>query len=41
MDVVYLQKRINFLERAMSVVLEKHQLRGLHLLHRATKEETE
>jgi hypothetical protein len=41
MDVVYLHKRITFLERGITVLLEKHQLRGLYLLQRASKEETD
>ena len=36
MDVVYLQKRISFLERAISVVLEEYQLKGIYL-HRTRK----
>ena len=36
MDVVYLQKRISFLERAIAVVLEEYQLKGIYL-HRTRK----
>ena len=36
LDVVYLQKRIDFLERALPILLEDHQLKGLHLVHDLT-----
>ena len=41
MDVVYLQRRIEFLERAVAVTLDRHQLKGLHLLSRTTREEAD
>lgn len=34
MDVEYLLKRVNFLERAIEVLLEDHHLKGLHLLRK-------
>ena len=39
MDVEYLLKRINFLERATEVLLEDHHLKGLHLLRKLSLEE--
>lgn len=41
MSIVYLQQRIEFLEKAMTVLFEKHHLKGLHLLHRVTREEAD
>ena len=41
MDVVYLQRRIEFLERAITVTLDRHHLKGLHLLSRITREEAD
>lgn len=32
MDVEYMQKRMDFFEKSLSVLLEKHQLKGLQLL---------
>ena len=32
LDIVYLQKRIDFLEKGLSIVLKEHQINGLHLL---------
>ena len=39
MNVVYLQRRIDFLEKSMTILLDKHHLKGLHLLHRLTQKE--
>ena len=36
LDVIYLHKRIDFLERALPILLEEHQLKGLHLVHDLT-----
>ena len=33
MDHILLQKRVMFLEEAISVVLERHHLKGIHLVH--------
>ena len=41
LDVIYLQKRIDFLERALPILLEDHQLKGLHLIHDLTVDEAE
>ena len=41
LDVVYLQKRIDFLERALPILLEEHQLKGLHLIHDLTVNEAD
>ena len=41
LDVVYLQKRIDFLERALPILLEEHQLKGLHLVHDLTVDEAD
>lgn len=38
MNIIYLHKRINFLEEAISILLEKHQLKGLHLIHHLNQE---
>lgn len=35
----YMQRRIEFLENAISVVLEKYQLKGLYFLERMDKME--
>lgn len=32
MNSIYLHKRICFLEEAISILLERHQLKGLHLI---------
>ena len=37
MDVVYLQQRIEFLEKSLEILLDKHQIKGLHLLRRLKK----
>ena len=39
MDVIYLNKRITFLEDAISMLFEKHQLKGIYLLHTLNKSE--
>ena len=41
LNVVYLNKRIAFLEEAIGVLLKQHQLKGIHLLHSLSKEKTE
>ena len=41
LDTIYLYKRIAFLEEAINVLLEKHQLKGLHLVHSLTEEEAD
>jgi len=38
LDIVYLQRRLQFLEKGMEVLFEKHQLKGLYLVHQFTKE---
>jgi hypothetical protein len=38
---VYLQRRVAFLERAISILFEKHQLTGLYLIRTTTKEEAD
>jgi hypothetical protein len=35
MNVTYLQKRVDFLEKAISILLDKHHLKGLQLLQKA------
>ena len=41
MNVVYLQRRVDFLEKSITILLERHHLKGLHLLHRLTKKEAD
>lgn len=41
LDVFYLYKRVGFLEEAISILMEKHHLKGLHLIHSLTKEEAD
>ena len=41
LDIFYLHKRIAFLESALTLVLERHQLKGLHLVHNVTREESD
>ena len=41
LDIVYLQKRIDILERALPILLEEHQIKGLYLLHSKTREEAD
>lgn len=41
LDITYLQKRINFLEKALSVLLEKHQFEALFLCQNITREEAD
>ena len=37
LDIFYLHKRIAFLERAIEVLLDRHQLKGLHLAQNLTQ----
>ena len=37
LDVVIVSRRIDFLERGMSLLLSEHQLKGLYLAHTITK----
>ena len=41
LDIVYLQKRIDFLEKALSTVLKEHQINGLHLLRGKNRKEVD
>ena len=41
LDVTYLNKRILFLEEAISLIFEPHQLKGIYLLHTLNKEQNE
>ena len=41
MNVVYLQRRVDFLEKSLTILLERHQIKGLRLAHRLTKEEAD
>ncbi len=41
LDITYLQKRINFLEKALSVLFEKHQFEALFLCQNITREEAD
>jgi hypothetical protein len=41
LDVIYLHKRIDFLERALSTLFEEHQIRALYLIHGKTKPEAD
>jgi hypothetical protein len=36
MDILYLLKRVSFLERAMEVIFEEHQITGIHMMKRYT-----
>ena len=38
LDVNYLYRRIEFLERAISLLLEKHQLKGIYLCRNSVKD---
>lgn len=40
-DIIYLYKRIEFLERALEVILEEHQIKALHLMRNKTFAEAE
>ena len=40
-DIIYLYKRIEFLERALEVILDDHQLKVLHLMRNKTFKEAE
>ena len=37
LDIVYLQKRIDVLERALPIILEEYQIKGLYLMHSKTR----
>lgn len=39
MDNIFLHKRISFLEEAITILMEKHQLKGLHLIQHLNEEE--
>jgi hypothetical protein len=39
LDIRYLLKRVNYLERAIEIMLEAHQLKGVHLLKAITLDE--
>ena len=39
--MVYLTKRVDFLERALSTVLEDYQIKGLYLIQDRTREDIE
>ena len=41
LDIFYLHKRIAFLEKAMSLLFDEHQLKGLLLCQHLTKEESD
>jgi hypothetical protein len=41
LDVIYLNKRIQFLEEAISMLFEPHQLSCIHLLHSFSPQQTE
>jgi hypothetical protein len=41
LDVVYLQKRIDVLERALPIMLEEHQVKGLYLMPGRTRQEVD
>lgn len=38
---MYLHKRIAFLEQAIELVFDQHQLKGIHLLHTLNQQEVE
>ena len=39
LEISYLQHRIEFLEKSLTVVLGRHQIRGLHFLRTRKREE--
>ena len=39
MDILYLLKRVGFLERALEVMFDEHQIKGIHLMRKLTLEE--
>lgn len=41
LDIFYLHKRIGFLEQCLTILFEPHQIKGLHLVHSLTREESE
>lgn len=40
-DIIYLHKRLQFMERALEVLLEDHQIKVLHLMRNKTFKEAE
>lgn len=38
LDITYLQKRLDFIENALSVILEEHQLEALYLCHNISQD---
>ena len=38
LDIVYLQKRIDFLEKGLGTMLKEHQIKGLHLVPGKTRQ---
>lgn len=40
-DILYLYNRIEFLERALGVILDEHQIKALHLMRNKTLGEAE
>lgn len=41
LDVIYIQHRIVSLEKAVSVLMDKHHLRGINLVYRTSPEEAD
>lgn len=41
LDIFYLHKRIAFVEKGISLVFNRHQLKGLHLAQNLTKEDSD
>ena len=39
LDILYLIKRVSFTERALKLMLEEHQFKGIHLMDRVTMRE--
>jgi hypothetical protein len=40
MNVIYLHQRIDFLEKAISILLDKHHIKGIRLLQKADYQST-
>lgn len=40
-DVIYLYKRLEFIERALEVIFDTHQMKVLHLMRNKTFKEAE
>lgn len=40
-DIIYLHRRLQFMERALEVLLEDHQIKVLHLMRNKTFKEAE